>query len=212
MNTFRKPGHCGAGRSTRSLQFQIVTATVLGSVLLTGCTRVEQTQPAPQPEVNAPQFFVKTTIREIMDAEVDPAADALWDSVATIATTAGTKELQPRTAEEWQELRRKAIILLEATNLVMMDGRQIAPPDTPVAPGELGPAVLQQKLQASRGQFIGFALALRVLGLKALDAIDAKDPQRLFEVGGEIDEACETCHLVYWYPPDTAPAPKALKN
>jgi hypothetical protein len=34
-----------------------------------------------------------------------------------------------------------------------------------------------------------------------LDAIDAKDPQRLFDVGGEIDEACEACHLVYWYPP-----------
>jgi hypothetical protein len=35
-----------------------------------------------------------------------------------------------------------------------------------------------------------------------LDAIDAKDSARLFEVGGEIDEACEACHLVYWYPPD----------
>ena len=38
--------------------------------------------------------------------------------------------------------------------------------------------------------------------LPALDAIDAKDPNRLLEVGGEIDEACEACHLVYWYPPD----------
>lgn len=38
--------------------------------------------------------------------------------------------------------------------------------------------------------------------LKTLAAIDAKDADRLFQLGGEIDAACEACHVVFWYPPD----------
>jgi hypothetical protein len=34
----------------------------------------------------------------------------------------------------------------------------------------------------------------------ALAAIDAKDPQALFNVGGKIDETCENCHSTFWYP------------
>jgi hypothetical protein len=173
----------------------------LSVLSLVGCTRTTQ-QSAPPVSSPSP-FLVKTTIREIMDAEVDPAADALWEAVEYNSTLAGPEEKQPRTAEEWQTVRRNAITLLEATNLIVMEGRQIAPASVALAPGELSPAVLQRKLDASRAQFNGFAQALRVLSLKALDAIDAKDPQRLFDVGGEIDEACEACHLVYWYPPDT---------
>jgi hypothetical protein len=40
------------------------------------------------------------------------------------------------------------------------------------------------------------------VSLQALEAIDAKDAKRLLDVGGDIDAACEACHLVYWYPPD----------
>ena len=166
----------------------------MGALCLVACTDT-----AERP------LLVKTTIREIMDAEVDPAADALWDSVAFNLTRTGYEEVQPRTAEEWQAVRRHAITLLEATNLIVMDGRKIAPAGLPLAPGELSPEALQRKLDANPAPFIGFAQALRVLSLKAIDAIDAKDAQRLFEVGGEIDEACEACHLVYWYPPDAAP-------
>jgi cytochrome c556 len=46
-------------------------------------------------------------------------------------------------------------------------------------------------------------------GMKALAAIDKKDADALSDAGETIDEACEQCHLKYWYPPNT---PDILKN
>lgn len=197
------------GRQKRALMnpfpARILLIVVSSVLFLAACTRgAQQATTAPSPDAASSPFLVKTTIREIMDAQVDPAADVLWEAVKFESTLTGSVETQPRTAEEWQAVRRNAITLLESTNLIVMEGRQIAPPNVALEPGEPSPAVLQKRLDANRAQFIGFAQALRVVSLKALDAIDARDPQRLFEVGGEIDEACEACHLVYWYPPDIA--------
>jgi hypothetical protein len=170
------------------------------TLCLGACTRTTDTQPTSSAQTPPLPFFIKTTIREIMDAEVDPAADALWDSVSFTSSLTGPEEKQPRTPQEWHAVRRNAITLLEATNLIVMEGRRIAPANVALTPGELNPAALQRKLDANRAQFLGFAQALRGLMLQTLDAIDAKDSQRLFELGGEIDAACESCHLAYWYP------------
>jgi hypothetical protein len=184
-----------------------VYAFVLAGIaagLLQGCTaKSTDTQTA----ASAAPFLVKTTIREIMDAEVDPAADALWESVAFTATLQGESEDRPQTPEQWQAVRRNAITLLEATNLIVMPGRRIAPIGMTAPPGELDPAILQRKLETNRAQFAAYAQVLRGLTLQAIDAIDAKDAQKLFELGGAIDSACEACHLVFWYPPEGNPAP-----
>src|SRR5581483_10238924 len=68
-------------------------------------------------------FRPTSTIKDLMDSEVDPSADVLWDSVATIVSAAGIEEKQPKTPEEWADVRRRAITLVEATNLLMMEGR-----------------------------------------------------------------------------------------
>ena len=36
----------------------------------------------------------------------------------------------------------------------------------------------------------------------ALKAIDARDKKELFAKLGDVDKACESCHLHYWYPND----------
>jgi hypothetical protein len=74
--------------------------------------------------------------------------------------------------------------LVESTNLLVMEGRRIVSASAQLPAGEADPVVLQQRLDANRAPIIGFAQALREVSLKALDAIDAKDPNRLFEVGG----------------------------
>ena len=141
-----------------------------------------------------------------MDAEVDPSADVLWDSVGFISTAAGTEDRQPRTDEEWKAVRRSAITLIEATNLLSMEGRRVAATDSPPgAAGELSPAEIQRHVDATHASFVQFAQALRAAGLKALAAIDAKDPQALMDAGGTIDEACEACHVTYWYPNQKVP-------
>src|SRR5262245_45134129 len=55
------------------------------------------------------------TIKDIMDSVVDPSADYIWESVSTIVTKAGTEERRPRTPEDWKQVRRRAIALIEAT-------------------------------------------------------------------------------------------------
>src|SRR5712691_3351567 len=58
---------------------------------------------ARQPQ---PEYQTTATIKDIMDSMVDPNADYLWESVATIVTAAGTEERAPRTDEEWTNLRK----------------------------------------------------------------------------------------------------------
>jgi hypothetical protein len=174
-------------------------------LVLQGCARTSPppaVASAPAASASMPEsYFTGMTIREIMDAQVDPAADALWDAVTFTTLPSGRQDVAPHTAEEWQDLRRKAIMLIESTNLIIMPGRQIAPASVVVAPGDLDPITAQHKLEANRAQFQGFALILRALGMQVLDAIDARDSERLFSIGSRIDEACEACHLQYWYPP-----------
>jgi len=164
--------------------------------------------PAPTP---AADFRTTATIKDIMDSVVDPSADFIWDSVSTIVTRKGTEERRPRTDMEWKEVRRRAIALVEATNLLIMDGRKVAKPgeksENPEV--ELGPDDIQGLIDADHASLIKFAHGLHDAGMKALAAIDKKDADALSDSGEAIDEACEQCHLKYWYPPNT---PDILKK
>jgi hypothetical protein len=136
----------------------------------------------------------------------------LWDSVAYIANTAGVEDRQPRTDEDWKRVRYSAITLIEAGNLLCMPGRRVAAEPGPGEQsagegghGELTHAQTQQRIDSSHEAFAQFARNLQEAGLKALAAINAKDPAALMEAGGVIDEACEACHVTYWYPNQNQP-------
>jgi cytochrome c2 len=49
------------------------------------------------------------------------------------------------------------------------------------------------------------ARALHEAATKALSAIEAQDADRLFEIGEEIEHACEGCHSAFWYPNEVLP-------
>jgi hypothetical protein len=38
--------------------------------------------------------------------------------------------------------------------------------------------------------------------IKVMEIVKAKDADKLFAAGSDIDKACENCHLEYWYPGD----------
>jgi len=160
------------------------------------------------------QYRLTATVQDLMDGIIDPSADVLWDSVAYIATTKGIEDRQPRTDDEWKKVRYGAITLIEGANLLSMPGRRVAgdPADgTPpakgasVGTGELTHAEIQQRIDSSHAAFVQFARNLQDAGLKALAAIKAKDATALMDAGGRIDEACEACHVTYWYPNQNRP-------
>jgi hypothetical protein len=163
---------------------------------------VQRTQPSQQ-------YRLTATVRDLMDGIIDPSADVLWDSVAYIATTKGIEDRQPRTDDEWKTVRNSAITLIEAANLLSMPGRSVAaargPIDAPSGLGELSHAEIQQRINATHDGFTQLARNLQDAGLKALAAISARDAQGLMDAGGTIDEACEACHVTYWYPNQNRP-------
>jgi hypothetical protein len=188
---------------------------VAGGVLIlaAACSTPKSEAPAAAPAgINtAAELRPTATIKDIMDSVVDPSSDYLWESVATIVTRKGTEERRPRTPDEWKEVRRRAIALMEGTNLLIMDGRLVAHAgEKSENPGiELGPEEIKAVIDSDRAAFIKFAHALHDAGGKALAAIDKKDADALSDAGETIDEACEQCHLKYWYPLNT---PDVLKK
>jgi hypothetical protein len=140
------------------------------------------------------------TLKELMDSTIDPAADSLWEAVAVTSTKEGVDYHQPRTAEEWAAVRRHAVTLIEAMNLVVMPGRHAAPAGTKPGLGELEPAQIEQRVSDQRALFVSFAKALQGTAQQALTAIDQKDIDGMVKTGGDIDAACEVCHVTFWYP------------
>jgi hypothetical protein len=164
-------------------------------VLAGGCSRKEP----PATDLARP-----ATIKDIMDSMVDPSADFLFESVVEIADEKGITQKAPQTDEEWKQVRRHAFVLLEAPNLLVMEGRRVAQPhersENPQV--ELQPEDIQKLVDGDRPSFILRARKLQDGAEAALKAIDRKDKTALFHAIESIDRACESCHLRYWYPND----------
>jgi hypothetical protein len=184
----------------RKMPLPIVAAFLLP---LAACSQQQTAAPAESP------YRPVATIQELMDAEVDPAADALWGAVGFFATAKGTEDRQPRTDADWEKVKHLAITLVEATNLLAIPGRKVAAEGSRLDPEELGgntdPIDIEKQINATRESFIGYAHGLHDAAMLALNAINAKDVAALDAAGEKMDQACENCHRAYWYP--NAPEP-----
>src|SRR5260370_20542622 len=142
-------------------------------VLIAACT-AKQAQQAAQQE---PDYRPTATVKGIMDSVVDPGSDVLWDSVETIVSAKGTEEKMPRTDEEWKNVRNHAIMLLEATNLLLVPGRHVAKAgekaDDPKV--ELPHEQIEVLINQDRAAWIKFAHGLHDATLESFKAIEKKD-------------------------------------
>lgn len=185
-----------------------LSSAIAAVALLGACSHgntAAQSESTTQAVSRESPFIATATIKELMDSTIDPSADALWDSVAVVNSLSGEQERKPRTPEEWLAVRRHAITLIEATNLLVIDGRHAAPAGTLPGAGELTPQQIDQRIASDRAAFVQFAHGLHATAIKALDAIDKKDSEGLLQAGGDIDAACEACHVTYWYPNQKVP-------
>jgi hypothetical protein len=203
-------------RKPSSLLF-IAISLFIGSAVI---AQSPKSQTAPNAAASTPArkaaaaspFRIVGTIKDLMDALIDPGADPIFDAVATIVTPEGTVEKRPKTDEDWVPVRNAALQLIEGANLLMMPGRHVASGSEKALPkgkniptpgelgGELDPIAIEAKLKGDRPAFIKLAHGLQDAATKALNAANAKDVDALLEAGDAIDDACENCHLRYWYP------------
>ena len=138
--------------------------------------------PRPAPLPPPPPFQTVATTKELMNAVLDPAVDVLWDAVGWIVTSEGTFEKAPATDEEWAAVRASAITLAESGNLLMIGIRCCGAPE-----------------------WITQSQALIDHSKRAIQAIDKKDKDALFTIGGDIYDVCTNCHRQFM-PSIVAPA------
>lgn len=115
------------------------------------------------------------TVAEIMTQFIDPAADAIWASVGSSVTRAGTEERAPQGADEWLGVRRHALMLAESANLLVVGHR------------------------AQRGgEWTIRAQALRNAALRVIAATEARSADDLLAAGEQVTIACDQCHQRFW--------------
>ena len=179
---------------------------VVSSCLLVASCQAKQPEPAAQPVVQ-PDYTTTATVKDLMVSIIDPAGDLIWNSVSTIIDKGGVHETVPKTDEDWAKVRSGAITLLEASNLLMIPGRHVARPgEKSEAPGvELEPSEMEALIDKDRASWNMRAKHLHDVSADVLQVIEAKDTQKLFDIGEKVDEACENCHRQYWYPNEVIP-------
>ena len=153
-----------------------IIAISLTLVFLAACAG-----PPPPP----PPFRPVADIHGIMENIVYPNADGYWKSVATIITEEGTQEIQPRNDEEWEAVVGYAYTLTEVGNLLLMKEREREEHVWPE--GDI--------------DWVGYAQAMIDAGETAIKAAESKNPQAVFDAGGELYVACRNCHGKYLHEP-----------
>ncbi len=180
---------------------------ILASLAVASAACQSGQSPGQQAESQVPEFKPDATVKDLMLSIIDPSADVVWLSVKSDLTTSGFVDTAPRNDEEWQAVRHGAITLAEGANMLMVPGRHVAKPgETSDTPGvELEPQEMERLINADRAAWNTRARALHDASMAVLRAIDAHDAEQVFQRGADIDEACENCHIHYWYPNEKIP-------
>ena len=121
-----------------------------------------------------PPFAAVADSRQLMLSVIEPAAEVYWDAVGTIMDLDGTYEIEPRTAEEWEAVVNAAYVIAESGNLLLMEERA-----------------------QGRPHWTAMSRNMIDMGLRAIEAAERRDPQAVFEVGGDVYLVCTGCHAVY---------------
>ena len=200
-------------RHPQTISRGVAALAMIASLLLAAaCTRPAQEAGPSTAAFTAPLpvgMQPAASILDLMLEPIDTHADALWEAVATVATVEGTRDIHPETDEEWAELRRKALVVMEASNLLVLDGRRVAHPGQTIeGPGEstdYTPEEAQTEIDNDPASFAAFAAAMQNAAGQLVTAIDSRSVEGYLDAGSNLQEACEACHRRFWYPDSALP-------
>jgi len=182
------------------------------AIFLSACSSPKPAPPAPQ--TPAPQALwgdmkAVVSVKELMRGMIDPASDYIFDSVKEVTTKKGMVKTEPKTDEDWEKLRIGATTLAEGIYLLKVP-RPFAPAGDNNNTGtgsektELTPAEIEAKRAKDPVLWNAKIEALRNVGLEVLEIVKKKNTAELWDASYNLDQACESCHLEYWYPGDPA--------
>ncbi len=202
MNTVRTP----LGLTTRA-------GLVLLSGTIAACSSSKPTPPAAQ-TTDTPQAALwgdvkpVVSVKELMKYMIDPMADNIFNAVGTTVSSQGIVDVEPKTQEDWDKIRAGAVSLAEGASLLKIRRPFTPPGDENDSTGpdavELSPAQITAKVERDPVEWNARIAALSNVALEALDVVKRKDVNELWDVGENLDKACEACHRSYWYPGEGA--------
>jgi hypothetical protein len=197
----------------RPLALVLVVVSAMVAAQCRSRTEAAREPPSPVVAAVADQGITPVlSVKELMEHVIDPTADWIFDAAVIDVNPAGVQTVMPVSEEDWLKVERGALLLAESSNLLKMP-RAMVPPGTPVneqprEPGkpapELSPAEIEAKINHDRALWNSHADELRKVALDSLKVVKARNAEGLFQIGSDIDKACESCHLEFWYPGDKA--------
>ena len=187
----------------------LVVASVLAGAGAVACSSSRSSTPPPAaaaPQQAAPVMKPVVSVKEFMRFTIDPVADNIFDAVTWDINKKGIIETKPRNDEDWEKVKVGAVTLAEAIYLLKVP-RPFAPAgdvnnSTGPNPPELSPTQIQAKVDKDPVLWDAKIEALRNAAKEVMEIADRKDVDALFAASADIDNACEACHLEYWYPGD----------
>lgn len=119
-------------------------------------------------------YYTKLQLNEFMPHVMQYAGDGIWKHAGYIIDKNGEHSLFPKNDEEWEQAESGARTLAEVTNVLLIPGRRVPEKEWDQA-----------------------VLGVRAVALRAADAAERKDADAFFKAGGDLDEACDVCHIRY---------------
>jgi hypothetical protein len=178
------------------LSVGLTASCLLIAAALPACSRT--------PEVRATPYVAVASFQDLMTAVIDPAADGVWDAVSVTTTRSGNDVQEPRSEAEWTTVRQHAVRLVEASNLLLVEGRPVVTPGAKLpdedVPGVNNAEQISRAFTQQRPAYVAAVQRLQAASRAALAAVDQRNPQQLLVAGDGVEKACEGCHSTFWYP------------
>jgi hypothetical protein len=192
-------------------------ATCAGLMVATATIAACSSRPTPTPAHTADpppaaalwgDLEPVVSVKELMKYMIDPVADNIFNAVGSTVTKHGVVDVEPKTDEDWDKIRIGAVSLAEGAYLLKIRRPFTPPGDENNSTGpeavELSPAQITAKVERDPVEWNARIEALRNVALEALDVVKRRDVNELWDVGENLDKACEACHRSYWYPGEGA--------
>jgi hypothetical protein len=158
---------------------KLATVAALAA-LLAACSPQKSAPKAGEGVSAAAKFNTDLPMTEFMGHVVDPAAFMYWKASGTEVTEKGERDLSPTTDEGWETPISGATILMEAGNMLQLQGRVRAP----------------------EADWNKYAQMLTERAAIARAAAEKHDKKAVFDEGGKVYEVCVACHEQFVIQPD----------
>ncbi len=140
---------------------------------LAGCSEPQTSSAPSEPPAIPEAIRLPVSLNEVMVALVNDAADPIW--------MAAWRE--PQTDADWRELERRAL-------QIQLAGALIAHPGT----GAL------DEQWAAKPAWMQWSNQLRNTGADAIAAVQNRDLDAIGNIGDQLVEVCEGCHIDFKLP------------